>query len=401
MEYRKVNRNLAAKEYERANEAASEELRKEAIKEMTPEELRKIEVEKEMQRIRARMNQRLGKVDPEELKRQEEEQKAKIEALRQKLQRERQAQIIKEMAERNAVEHKATVKAAQMAARKEQEARESKRTSDFDLEEKRKKMMEAYYTQQDKVKQRKLMETEVDLEMAENDLEETLAAKSRMDKTEEIMQELREEQAKRIEKEKKEKTNAIQNIFKKLTSWPRRKIPTQEELNNDSLKAGTATVNIAETRETTMEEKEDKTVRTEESTLSMKGEEESTPISRKDNETLIDVQKRKLVENGIMTQEEINKMDYEKERQSFVEKAKRKIMGRVKNATQKYEYSSSIQSNVKGQTPLSRKDKKRTRNDMDELYGGFEIDHAKAHKAVNHSQESSNEKATFRAGWAR
>lgn len=344
MRYRKISKDLAAEEYMRANESASVELRKKEIEEkitseelrkkelneqMTPEELRKAEVEKEMQRIRAIAKYRKA-ASAELLQRQEEEQKVKIEALRQKLQiealrqklqRERQAQIIKEMQERNAVEHKATVKAAQIAARKEQETREAGRTSDFNLEE----------------KDRKLMETEVDLELAEDDLKETKAAQDRMKETEKYMKELREEQAKKIEEEKAQKTNAIQNIFKKLTSWPRRKIPTQEELNSDSIKEETAAVNTAVNKKA-IDEKATETLRESESTKKEDEEEE----------------KRKIKEA------------------IFANKAA--------NVIKRY-----TSSNL----PLSRKVKKNAKdNEFYAKYGGFQVDEAEAIEAVNNSQKN-------------
>lgn len=227
----------------------------------TAEELRKAEVEREMEKMRQRMQQRLRDPNTQaSLKRQEEEQKAKIEALRQKLKRERQAQTIKEMAEKNAVKQKAAILASQIAAREEQKAREAGKTSNFDAEEKKKQMMNAYNIQRSKANNRALIHDEVNLELAEEDLKEIEAAQERMKDTENCMQELREEQAKKIEEEKAKKTNAIKNIFNKLTSWPRRKIPTQEELSNDGLKEGLTTANSEENNKDVQEERVSETL---------------------------------------------------------------------------------------------------------------------------------------------
>lgn len=397
MRYREINRSLAAKIYRKSNEEAAKKFNETKLEEsklnkkMTEDELRKAEVEKEMQRIRAIAKYRQA-ASAELLKRQEEEQKVKIEALRQKLRRERQAQIIKEMQERNAVEHKATVKAAQMAARKEQEAREAGRTSDFNLEEKRKKMMDAYYTQQDKVKARKLMGTEVDLELAEDDLKETKAAQERMEQTEKYMQELREEQAKKIEEEKAQKTNAIQNIFKKLTSWPRRKIPTQEELNSDSIKEETATVNTAESKETT-DEKATETLRTAESTSSIKEEvtsRQEQSYQERVFQELCDAHKK----SG-MTQETIDEVISSVEEEN---KEKRRKISQA--ATLANKFKKAIKQYTSNQPVLKEGEKQAKNNELNKKYGRFEIDHE---QALEMAQRKKEKEATpyYRPGWGR
>lgn len=390
MRYRNINESLASKKYSRMNELASEALnKKKENKEMTPEEIRKkAEVEKKMQEIRAIMNKRLKEANTEEaLKRQEEEQRAKVEALRQKLKREKQAQIIKEMAEKNAVKQKAAILASQIAAREEQKARETGKTSNFDAEEKKRQIMDAYYTQQDKVKARNLMGTEVDLELAEDDLKETEAALDRMEKVEEIMQELREEEAKRIEEAKKEKTNTIQNIFKKLTSWPRRNIPTQEEISKNSLQEG---ISKAKTEESKTVTEAKGVVKSSESKETIK--KEDIMQNQEKPKTELDEFKKILLEKDIITQQQLNEMKYKEEKEDFIAKAKKKIALKMKNATQHYEYSASIQSNMKGITPFSRKEKKRTKNDMlRELYGGFQTDLNKAYEdSLKKSQSDAN-----------
>lgn len=345
----------------------------------TVEELRKEEVEREMKKIRERMQQRQRGANTEEtLKRQEEEQKAKIEALRQKLQRERQAQIIREMADRNAARQKATIIASQIAAREEKKARETGRTSDFDAEQKKREMMDAFNIQRSKSNAKNLIPDEVNLKLAEDELEETKAAQDRRKQVEETMEELRAEQIKRLEEEKKQKTSAIKNIFNKLTSWPRRKIPTQEELSNDGLREGTTTVNSVENNKDIQEERVEQNLEMSKDIPYMNKEkviqtqELSEEMSYQDKELL------KLydaaVELGSMTREEadksfkkgqelerIKKQAEEARKEAEIAKAKeeQRKLHKMSYAAQQY-FSKLFNPGQK----LSRKDNTKTKNNL-------------------------------------
>ncbi len=391
----------------------------------TAEELRKAEVEREMKKIRERMQQRLRDANTEaSLKRQEEQQKAKVEALRQKLKRERQAQIIKEMAEKNAVNQKAAILASQIAAREEQKAREAGKTSNFDAEEKKKQMMNAYNIQRSKANNRALIHDEVNLELAEDDLKEIEAAQERMKNTENYMQELREEQAKKIEEEKAKKTNAIKNIFNKLTSWPRRKIPTQEELSNDGLKEGVTTANSEENNKDVQEERVSETLEMSKDIPNVDKEkivpsqESSKKLSYQDKnlKELYD----KAVELKKMTREEADKSFKEgresarikkqaeearKEAEVAKEKEKQKLLHKRSYAAQQY-----ISKLFNSGSKLSRKDTEKTKdtnkrkrdNMMSDLE--FSVDEQLAvQKCIQKEQENKEKQATsyLRPGWSR
>lgn len=391
----------------------------------TAEELRKAEVERGMKKIRERMQQRLRDANTEaSLKRQEEQQKAKVEALRQKLKRERQAQIIKEMAEKNAVNQKAAILASQIAAREEQKAREAGKTSNFDAEEKKKQMMNAYNIQRSKANNRALIHDEVNLELAEDDLKEIEAAQERMKNTENYMQELREEQAKKIEEEKAKKTNAIKNIFNKLTSWPRRKIPTQEELSNDGLKEGVTTANSEENNKDVQEERVSETLEMSKDIPNVDKEkivpsqESSKKLSYQDKnlKELYD----KAVELKKMTREEADKSFKEgresarikkqaeearKEAEVAKEKEKQKLLHKRSYAAQQY-----ISKLFNSGSKLSRKDTEKTKdtnkrkrdNMMSDLE--FSVDEQLAvQKCIQKEQENKEKQATsyLRPGWSR
>ena len=385
----------------------------------TAEELRKAEVE------------RLRDANTEaSLKRQEEQQKAKVEALRQKLKRERQAQIIKEMAEKNAVNQKAAILASQIAAREEQKVREAGKTSNFDAEEKKKQMMNAYNIQRSKANNRALIHDEVNLELSEDDLKEIEAAQERMKNTENYMQELREEQAKKIEEEKAKKTNAIKNIFNKLTSWPRRKIPTQEELSNDGLKEGVTTANSEENNKDVQEESVSETLEMSKDIPNVDKEkivpsqESSKKLSYQDKnlKELYD----KAVELKKMTREEADKSFKEgresarikkqaeearKEAEVAKEKEKQKLSHKRSYAAQQY-----ISKLFNSGSKLSRKDTEKTKdteetkdtnkrkrdNMMSDLE--FSVDEQLAfQKCIQKEQENKEKQATsyLRPGWSR
>lgn len=379
----------------------------------TTKKLTKQEIEIEMKKIREIMEKRQREANTAELKRQKEEQEAKIkalkgklkvsnakeslksqeeqeraeaevlrqkqaeiEALRQKLQRERQAQIIRDIADRNAAEYKAYVMAEQIAKREEQKAREAGKTSDFDAEQKKREMMDAFNIQRSKANSRNLIPDEVNLKLAEDNLQEIESAQNRRKEVEKTMEELRAEQIKRLEEEKKQKTNAIKNIFNKLTSLPRRKIPTQEELSNDGLREGLTTVNSVKNNKGIQEERVEQNLEMSKNIPYMDKKEEIQSQKTCEKLSTQDEKLKKLYDVAVelkkMTrkeadesfkkgrqQERINRQaeEVKKEAEIAKEKERQKLFPKMSYATQQY-FSKLFNSGSK----LSRKDNERNIN---------------------------------------
>lgn len=360
---------------------------KKGMNSKTAEELRKEQVERDMKKIRAIMQQRLRKSNTEteeSLKRKEEEQKAKVEALRQKLQREKHAQDIRDMADRNAMEQKATMMASEIKAREDQKAKETGKTSNFDPEKKQEQMMNAFDIQRSKANARNLMESEVDLWIAEDDLKEIKAAQDRMKEVEKDMQKLRAEQIKKLEEEKKKKTSAIQNIFKKLTSWPKRKIPTQEELNSDGLREEAATVNSVENNKDIQEERAKETLEISEDIPYM--DKEKVIQTQEPSKQKLNYQEKNLQElrnvgmqHGI-TQEQINEISRAAKESYKTQSEKPKIRkpNIARTLGRAIQHYTSNLSNAQEMQALLSRENGRKNNVMQQRYGGYQANHNQA-----------------------